>query len=423
MYKNGVLHAEDVALPAIAQVVGTPAFVYSASAMAGTFTAFADAFADVDALVCYALKANANLAVVRTLSALGAGADVVSVGELVRAREAGIPAGRIVFAGVGKTREEMAAGLQAGIFQFNVESEPELHALSQVAAAEGVDAPVSIRVNPDVDAQTHAKITTGRKENKFGIPWQRAHDIYALAAQLPNIAVKGVAVHIGSQLTSLAPFEAAYRRVGELVVSLRAAGHRIERLDLGGGLGIVYADETPPSLAEYRAIVARTVGHLDVRLAFEPGRMIVGNAGILLSRVLYVKDEGRRFVIVDAAMNDLIRPSLYDAWHDVVPVAQPAPGAPDNAVDLVGPICESGDILANNRLMPPLAPGDLIAIRSVGAYAAVMASTYNGRPLLPEVLVRGSDFATVRKRQSLEAMFADEALPPWLDEAAARGVA
>ena len=414
-YKDGQLCAEAVPLGRIAEAVGTPAYVYSSAAMTTQFQTFAAALAGLDPLICYALKANSSLAVIRTLADLGAGADVVSAGELRRALAAGVPAGRIVFAGVGKTKEEMAAALEAGIYQFNVESEPELRALSEIASAMQRTAPIAVRVNPDVDAETHAKITTGTRGNKFGISWVRAPAIYELAASLPGLSPIGVAVHIGSQLTRLAPFESAFRRVGELAQALMAAGHAIERLDLGGGLGIAYADEEPPSLADYAAIVRRWVAPLGLQLVLEPGRLLVGNAGVLLSRVIYVKQEGRRFIILDAAMNDLIRPSLYDAWHDILPVEKPAAGAGVSSADVVGPICESGDFLGKDRALPPLAPDDLIAICSAGAYGAVMASAYNTRPVVPEVLVKGDRFAVVRRRQSVEALLEHEALPPWLE--------
>ena len=416
-YRGGELWAEDVPLARIAAEVGTPAYVYSHATMERHYQVFAAGFAGTDALICYALKANSNQAVVRTFAELGAGADVVSLGELKRALAAGVPGRKIVFAGVGKTREEMAAGLAAGIYQFNVESEPELDALSEVAVAMGAVAPVAVRVNPDVDALTHAKISTGKKENKFGIPWERARAVYERARGLPGVKAVGVAVHIGSQLTELTPFERAFRRVGELAQALRAEGHGIERLALGGGLGIPYqagANAVPPLPADYAAMARRTVGGLGFRLVLEPGRLLVGNAGVLLAKVIYVKSEGRRFVIIDAAMNDLIRPSMYDAWHDVAPVREPE-GGPLEPADIVGPICESADVLAANRPVPPLAPGDVIAIRSAGAYGAVMSSTYNTRALAPEVLVKGAEYAVVRRRQTLDELIALDALPPWLE--------
>jgi len=380
-----------------------------------------DAFAEMDVLLCYAVKANSNQAVIGTLVDQGAGCDVISAGELQRALAAGCPPERIVFAGPGKTREELAAALDIGIHQINVESEPELRALSVVAAAKGLTARVAVRVNPDVDAGTHEKISTGRREDKFGIPLDRAPAIYDLGRSLPGLDMVGVALHIGSQVTRLAPFEAAFSRALELIRELRAAGHDIRRFNAGGGLGIRYADETPPSPQEYAALIKRLIAGMDLQLALEPGRMLVGNAGILVSRVIYEKHEGRRFVIVDAAMNDLIRPSLYGGWHDVVAVREPAPGAATTPADLVGPVCESGDFLARGRDMPPLAPDDLIAVRTAGAYGAVMASTYNSRPLLAEVLVNGGQFAEVRPRQSTAQLIALDRLPPWLS--AQRGAA
>jgi diaminopimelate decarboxylase len=419
-YRHGRLHADAVDLGAIAESAGTPCYVYSATQMADAYRAFAGAFADVDALVCYALKANGNLAVIRTFAALGAGADVVSEGELARARAAGVDAQRIVFAGVGKTARELAAGLEAGILQFNVESEPELIALDQIARDRGVRAPVAIRVNPDVDANTHAKISTGLKHNKFGIDIDRAEAVFALARDLPGIAAHGVAVHIGSQLTDLEPFRAAFTRVAELVHSLRAAGHTISELDLGGGLGISYRGETPPPVGRYAEMAKAATRDLGCRLVLEPGRHLVGNAGVLLTRVIYVKQGAdRTFVITDAAMNDLVRPAMYDAYHSIEPVIEPAQGAPRLPVDIVGPVCETGDMFASDRPLPPVAAGDLLAIRSAGAYGAVMASTYNARPLPPEVLVRDRDFAVIKPRATLAELYADERLPNWLDAPAA----
>ncbi len=413
-YRDGELCVEGVAMRDLAATVGTPFYCYSETAMEETYRAFARAFADRDALICYAMKANSNQAVIRAFARLGAGSDVVSGGELARALAAGVPAERIVFAGVGKTADEMAAGLDAGIFQFNVESEPELALLSEAAVARGVRAPISVRVNPDVDAKTHAHITTGLGHNKFGIPWRRAEEIYRLAASLPGIEIRGVAVHIGSQLLDLAPMETAFVRVAELARGLRASGHAIERIDFGGGLGIAYGGEAAPSLDRYAEIVKRAVGDLPVKLVFEPGRFLVGNAGVLVARVIYVKSEGRRFAILDAAMNDLIRPMLYEAWHDFFTVREAGPEETRLEVDLVGPICESTDRFAEHRVMPPLARGDLIAIGSAGAYAAVMSSTYNSRPLVPEVLVRGADHAVVRLRQGIEELIAREPIPAWL---------
>jgi diaminopimelate decarboxylase len=415
---NGRLHADAVDLAAIAESVGTPCYVYSASMMQDAYRGFAAAFADVDALVCYSLKANGNLAVVRTFAALGAGADVVSGGELARARAAGVEPQRIVFAGVGKTAPEMAAALEAGILQLNVESEPELLLLDELARSRGLIAPVAIRVNPDVDANTHDKIATGRKHNKFGIDIDRAAAVFALARELPGIAARGVAVHIGSQLTELEPFRAAFTRVAELVRELRAAGHAIHQLDLGGGLGIDYRGETPPPVERYAEIAKTATRDLGCRLLLEPGRCLVGNAGVLLTRVVHVKrGADRTFVITDAGMNDLVRPAMYDAYHAIEPVVAPAADAPREPVDIVGPVCETGDMFASDRPLPPVAAGELLAIRSAGAYGAVMASTYNARPSPPEVLVRDRDFAVIKPRAPLAQLFADERLPNWLDAA------
>ncbi|MFN6978916.1 MAG: diaminopimelate decarboxylase, partial [Gemmobacter sp.] len=384
LYRDGILHAEDVPLTAIAAAVGTPAYVYSTATLARHYRLFTEALAPLPHLVCFAVKALSNVAVLRTLGDLGAGMDVVSEGEYRRARAAGVPGSRIVFSGVGKTAAEMRLALEGGIRQFNVESEAELRALSAVAAGLGVTAPIALRVNPDVDARTHEKIATGRKENKFGIPIGRARAIYAEAASLPGLRVVGIDVHIGSQLTDLAPFEEAYAKVADLTLALRADGHAIDRLDLGGGLGIPYtrSNAPPPLPLDYGAMVKRTVGHLGCEIEIEPGRLIAGNAGILLAAVIYTKaGEGRDFLILDAAMNDLVRPAMYGAHHDIVPVVETA-GAPA-PVDIVGPVCETGDTFAKGRPMPPLAAGDLVAFRSAGAYGAVMASEYNSRPLIP----------------------------------------
>lgn len=415
-YRNAILHAEDVPLPRIAEAVGTPAYVYSTAALQGAYRSLADAFAGLPCLIAYAVKANANLAVLRTFAALGAGADVVSGGELALALKAGIAPGKIIFAGIGKTREEMAQGLDAGIAQFNVESEPELAMLSEVAARRNAVARVAVRINPDVDAKTHKKITTGKAENKFGVAWTRARDIYALAARLPGIKAVGVHVHIGSQLTDLAPYEATFERVAELVTTLRSDGHAVDHVDLGGGLGIRYNDETPPDPVAYAALVRRHIAPLGAKLVLEPGRYLVGNAGLLLTRAIYVKQaQVKRFLILDAAMNDLIRPAMYEAYHRIVPVRQPAPDTALQPMDIVGPVCESGDCFAENRPMPPVAPADLLAILSAGAYSSVMASTYNARPLAPEVLVTGERFAVVRRRPSIEEMTALESMPAWLE--------
>lgn len=417
LYRNGVLHAEDVPLPEIAAAVGTPVYVYSTATLVRHYRVFEEALAGLPHLICYALKANPNLAVVRLLASLGAGADVVSEGEYRRALAAGIPGDRIVFSGVGKTRDEMRLALENGIRQFNVESEPELRALSEVATSMGLRAPIAIRVNPDVDALTHAKIATGKSENKFGIPIARARDVYAEAARLPGIEVVGIDVHIGSQLTALAPFEQAFGKLAELAEVLRADGHEIRRLDLGGGLGIPYrrANEAPPLPFDYGEVIRRTVGHLGCEIEIEPGRLIAGNAGVLLSRVIYLKEgEGRDFLIVDAAMNDLLRPALYDAWHDIVPVLEPAAGTVMQPLDVVGPVCETGDTFATRRPLPPLGEGDLIAFRSAGAYGAAMASEYNSRPLVPEVMVDGDHYAVVRKRPSFDEMLARDTIPEWM---------
>ena len=416
-YRDGALHAEDVPLAEIAAQVGTPFYCYSTATLVRHYGVFADALAaaGLDATICYALKANPNIAVVRTLARLGAGADVVSEGELRQALAAGVPPGRIVFSGVGKTRRELEFAVAKGILQINVESEPELLALAEIAAARGVRMPIALRVNPDVDAGTHEKITTGRKENKFGIEWTRAHEVFRRARALPGVEVVAVACHIGSQLTELAPFRDAFHRVRDLVAILRADGFDIRRLDLGGGLGVPYADEMPPGPADYAATIAATLGDLGCRIVLEPGRLLVGNAGILVSRVVYVKEGATRtFVIVDAAMNDLMRPALYDAHHVIQPVAEPPAGAPLLPVDVVGPVCESGDTFARQRPLPPLRSGDLVAFRTAGAYGAAMASTYNSRPLVPEVLVEGGRFAVVRARPSYDDMLALESLPDWL---------
>jgi len=417
LYRDGRLMAEDVELAAIARQVGTPVYVYSAATLTRHFRLFDEALDGLDHLVCFAMKSLSNLAVLKLLGDLGAGMDVVSGGEYARARAAGIAPGRIVFSGVGKTRAEMAAALTGGIRQFNVESVPELMALSEVAAGLELTAPIALRVNPDVDAGTHEKIATGRRHDKFGVPIARARDIYAQAARLPGIAVVGIDVHIGSQLTSLAPFEAAYLKVADLTRALRADGHDIRRLDLGGGLGIPYARDNaaPPVPLDYGALIRRTVGDLGCEIEIEPGRLIAGNAGVLVSEVLYLKEEsGLRWVILDAAMNDLVRPAMYGAHHDIVPLTESAPGAEGIVADVVGPVCESGDTFARGRPLPPLAQGDLVALRSAGAYAAVMASEYNSRPLVPEVLVQGDQFAVIRARPTIDEMLARDTIPKWL---------
>ena len=419
VHRDGDMFAEAASVARIATAVGTPFYLYSAAALATRYRDFADAFTPTSPLICYAVKANPNLAVLRLFAGLGAGADVVSKGELRRALDAGIPPTRIVFSGVGKTDAELRAALDAGIRQINVESVPELRRLGELAAARGQTAPVALRVNPDVDALTHAKIATGKSENKFGIAIDDAPKAYGLAARLPGIAPVGLAVHIGSQLTDLAPFRAAFARVAALVRELRAAGMAVGRLDLGGGLGIRYRDETPPAPAAYAALVREAFAGLDLDLAVEPGRVLCGPAGVLVARVVYVKDgPERRFVILDAGMNDLIRPALYDSWHDIVPVRQSIPGIARQPADVVGPVCETGDTFATARDLPPLAAGDLVALTEAGAYGAAMSSTYNSRPLVPEVLVAGSRFAVIRRRPSHEEMVALEAVPDWLADCA-----
>jgi diaminopimelate decarboxylase len=417
-YRNGVLHAEDVDLAALADKVGTPFYCYSTATLERHYRVFAEAFADVPALVCFSLKANSNQAVIATLARLGAGADIVSGGELKRALAAGVAANKIVFSSVGKTRAEMAAALDAGIFCFNVENEPELLALSEVAAGMNRVAPIAVRVNPDVDAKTHHKIATGKAENKFGVPLSRAHEVYARAAKLPGVRVDGVDMHIGSQITELAPFENAAALLAELARELMARGHKLKHVNLGGGLGIPYrAEDIPPLPKDYGAAIKRHTRGLGLQLVFEVGRMIVGNAGILVTRVIYVtRGESKTFVVVDAAMNDLIRPTLYDAHHEIVPVRAAPPGAEPIVADVVGPVCESGDFLALGRRLAPAKPGDLLAVMTAGAYGAVLASTYNTRPLVPEVLVRGSEAAIVRERLETDALIALDRLPPWLAE-------
>jgi diaminopimelate decarboxylase len=416
-YRNGVLHAEQVDLIKLADAVGTPFYCYSSATITRHYQVFAGAFADVDALVCYAMKANSNQAVIATLAKLGAGADVVSGGELLRARAAGVAPDKIMFSGVGKTADELALAVDENILCVNVESEPELDLLSGIAAAKGRSVDISIRVNPDIDPKTHAKIATGKAENKFGIPISRARDVYAHAAKLKGVRIAGVDMHIGSQIIELDPFGDAFALLADFVRALRADGHSIDHIDLGGGLGIPYREdnEPPPDPDAYAAIVKNATRGLGCKLIFEPGRLIVGNAGILVTRVLYVKHgEAKTFVIVDAGMNDLIRPTLYDAYHDVRPVREAAVGAPRIMADVVGPVCESGDFLALDRSLTAPRPGDLLAVMTAGAYGAVQAGTYNTRSLIPEVLVRTDEWALVRPRLAAEQLIALDRLPPWL---------
>jgi diaminopimelate decarboxylase len=417
LYRDGELYAEDASVADIAAAVGTPFYLYSTATLTRHYQLFDEALNGMEHMVCYAMKAASNQAILKTLAELGAGMDVVSGGEYARAKAAGVPGDRIVFSGVGKTRAEIRAALEGGIRQFNVESEPELLVISEVASSLGKTAPITVRVNPDVDAKTHAKIATGKSENKFGIPISKARAVYAEAAALPGIDVIGIDVHIGSQLTDLEPYELAYRKVADLTEQLRADGHNIRRLDLGGGLGIPYtrSNEAPPLPSDYGALIKRTVGHLGCEIEIEPGRLIAGNAGILVSRVIYVKQgEGRQFLILDGAMNDLIRPAMYDAHHDIVPIVEPVAGVEQQSYDIVGPVCESGDTFAKNRMMPPLAAGDLVAFRSAGAYGAVMASEYNTRPLVPEVLAKGDQFAVIRQRPDFDEIINRDTIPPWL---------
>jgi len=419
-YRGGTLHAEGVDLAALAREVGTPFYCYSSATLTRHYQVFAGAFADVNALVCYAMKANSNQAVLTTLARLGAGMDVVSEGELRRARAAGVPGSRITFSGVGKTEREIALALETDILCFNVESEPELAAISRIASSRGATARISLRVNPDVDAKTHAKISTGKSENKFGIPISRARAVYAHAATLPGIKVTGVDMHIGSQITNLKPFDDAFALLADFVRELRADGHVIDHADLGGGLGIPYHEgEDPDSYhpERYAAVVKKHANSLGCQLVFEPGRLIVGNAGVLVTQVLYVKDgDGKTFVIVDGAMNDLVRPTLYEAHHDVKLVREPSVGTLPLVADVVGPVCETGDYLALARTMPTCHPGDLIAIMSAGAYGAVQAGTYNSRLLVPEVLVDGDRYAVVRPRTTYDELIGLDRLPDWLKD-------
>jgi len=416
-YQNGVLHAEGVNLPAIADAVGTPFYCYSTATLTRHYRVFSDAFEGQDTLVCYAVKANSNLSVLRTLGELGAGMDVVSAGELRRARAVGVPGERIVFSGVGKTDAEIAYALDEGIFAFNVESEAELHAMSAIAAAKGVTAVIALRVNPDVDARTHHKISTGRAGDKFGIAWADAPRLYDLARDLPGIEPRGVHMHIGSLITDLAPLGNAFALMAELVGSLREAGHTISFVNVGGGLGVPYRDdvEPPPRPEAYAETVRQRLANLDCRILFEPGRMIAANAGILVTRVIFEKTSGdKRFLVVDAAMNDLIRPTLYEAYHEIWPIEDAKRTQQRSPVDVVGPVCESSDYLAKERPLPPMARGDLLAVMTAGAYGAVQASTYNTRPLVPEVLVNEEQWAVVRDRPDYDELLRGESLPAWL---------
>ncbi len=414
-YSGGELHAEEVPVSRIAAAVGTPFYLYSAAALTGQYRQFAEAFASEGPLICYAVKANSNLAVLRLFAGLGAGADVVSEGELRRALAAGVPPQRIVFSGVGKTRAELEAAVAAEIHQINVELVPELRCLSEVASAWGRVVPVAIRANPDVDARTHAKISTGKKESKFGIDFGTVVDAYRLAEELPGIEPVGLAIHIGSQLVELEPYRRAFTRVAELVRELRTLGLAVGRIDLGGGLGIRYRAEAPPDPKSYAQLAREIFSSLDLAMTFEPGRVLSGKAGLLVARVVLVKEGAvKRFVVVDAAMNDFIRPALYDAWHDVIPVRCPAPGAVLAPADLVGAICETGDTFAVDRDMPPLVEGDLIAFTGAGAYGAVMSSTYNSRLLIPEVLVSGQRFDIIRARPTYDDMLSWDTVPAWI---------
>ena len=413
-YRNGELYAEDISLRLIADEVGSPVYVYSTATLERHYQAFANGVSGLDPLVCFAVKANSNIAVIKTLARLGAGADVVSVGELKRAMAAGVPASKIIYSGVGKSEVDLRAAMNAGVHQINAESEAELELLSKVAVDLGETAQVAIRINPNVDAKTHEKITTGKSENKFGVDIALARDVYGRVAKLPGLRVAGVALHIGSQLTDLKPYREAYAKAAEFVELLRSDGHNITQLDLGGGLGITYDAEIAPSPAEYGKMVKEIVGHLGCNVSFEPGRLIAGNAGVLITQVIFIKEGiNRKFCIIDAAMNDLIRPTLYNAYHDIVPVVEAPTGAEQLTMDIVGPICESGDYLAKGRKMAALSNGDLLAVRTAGAYAAVMASVYNSRPLVPEVLVHGDTYSVIRRRWTVEDMIALETFPEW----------
>ncbi|MEN3931702.1 diaminopimelate decarboxylase [Microvirga sp. W0021] len=416
-YRNGVLHAEDVSIPSIADQIGTPFYCYSTATLERHYKVFSEAFRDQDALVCFAIKANSNQAVLKLLGNLGAGMDIVSEGELRRAMAAGVPGERIVFSGVGKTRDEIALALEAGILCFNVESEPELAVISEVATSKGQTAHISIRVNPDIDAKTHAKISTGKSQNKFGIPISRARDVYKYAASLPGIQVTGIDMHIGSQIVELGPFDAASKVLASFAQELMADGHKLQHIDFGGGLGIPYFNNNhvPPDPQAYAEIIKKNASHLGLKFIFEMGRMIAGNAGILVAKVIYVKQgENKTFVIIDAAMNDLIRPTLYEAYHDIIPVKEALPAAERQNVDIVGPVCETGDYFALDRSMPDLKPGDLISVMTAGAYGAVQSCTYNTRRLIPEVLVNGTKSSVVRPRQSYDELIGLDRIPDWM---------
>lgn len=418
-YINGELYAEGVAIREMAEKVGTPFFCYSTATLERHYNVYAAAFEGLDATICFAVKANSNQAVLKTLANLGAGADVVSVGEMRRALRAGMDPAKIIFSGVGKADAEMREALEADIAQINVESIPELIELNNVAIDMGKKARIALRVNPHVDAKTHEKIATGKAENKFGIDWTRAIEVYRDASRMDGIEVTGIAMHIGSQLTDLAPFREAFTRLAGLVEQLRSEGIEIRNLDLGGGLGIAYQGETPPLPDAYGQMVRETVGHLGCHITLEPGRLIAGNAGIMVSRVMYIKEgEAKRFVILDAAMNDLIRPTLYSAYHEIIPVDEQTEDDKQVKVDVVGPVCETGDTFGKDRDLPDdLKAGDLVAVMSAGAYGAVMSSTYNTRALTPEVLVKGNNFAIVRPRQEIDDLINMDQVPSWLSNA------
>ncbi len=416
-HKNGVLHAENVAIPDLAAQFGTPFYLYSAATLRRHISVMRDAFSGINTLIAYAMKANSNQAILSLLAKEGAGADVVSLGELERAIAADIPPEKIVFSGVAKTRKEMQRGLELGIKCFNIESEPELSRLNEVATELGKTASVSVRINPNVDAKTHAKISTGKAEDKFGISYERADEIYARIADAPNLAATGIDMHIGSQITDLEPFENAFALMANLVHALRKAGHKISHVDVGGGLGIPYHGDNspPPDPNAYAAVVKEKVAALNCDLILEPGRMIAGNAGILVTQLEYIKQSGKQtFYIVDAGMNDLIRPTLYEGHHEIVPVVEPAKNASQVTADVVGPVCESGDYLAKSRALPQMAQGDLMAVMSAGAYGAVMASTYNSRALIPEILVDGNRYHAIRPRQSITELIALDSVPDWI---------